>query len=142
MAYNEADTRAKIIDPKIKQSGWTEDFIAREFYFTDGKIFLVGDEAKRKEPKKADYILYYNDALPLAVVEAKEEGKPAVSGMQQAKEYAERLDILFAYSTNGHQIEEFDFVLNTQKTIEAFPTRDELYQRYSSSRVGKASIVF
>ncbi|MDD5013041.1 MAG: DEAD/DEAH box helicase family protein [Candidatus Pacebacteria bacterium] len=134
MAYNEADTRAKIIDPKIKQSGWTEDFIAREFYFTDGKIFLVGDEAKRKEPKKADYILYYNDALPLAVVEAKEEGKPAVSGMQQAKEYAERLDILFAYSTNGHQIEEFDFVLNTQKTIEAFPTRDELYQRYLTAK--------
>lgn len=134
MAYNEADTRAKIIDPKIKQSGWTEDFISREFYFTDGKIFLVGDEAKRKEPKKADYILYYNDALPLAVVEAKEEGKPAVSGMQQAKEYAERLDILFAYSTNGHQIEEFDFVLNTQKTIEAFPTRDELYQRYLTAK--------
>ena len=134
MAYNEADTRAKIIDPKIKQSGWTEDFISREFYFTDGKIFLVGDEAKRKEPKKADYILYFNDALPLAVVEAKEEGKPAVSGMQQAKEYAERLDILFAYSTNGHQIEEFDFVLNTQKTIEAFPTRDELYQRYLTAK--------
>lgn len=134
MTYNEADTRAKIIDPKIKQSGWTEDFISREFYFTDGKIFLVGDEAKRKEPKKADYILYFNDALPLAVVEAKEEGKPAVSGMQQAKEYAERLDILFAYSTNGHQIEEFDFVLNTQKTIEAFPTRDELYQRYLTAK--------
>jgi len=134
MAYNEADTRAKIIDPKIKQSGWTEDFISREYYFTDGKIFLVGDEAKRKEPKKADYILYYNDALPLAVVEAKEEGKPAVSGMQQVKEYAERLDILFAYSTNGHQIEEFDFVLNTQKTIENFPTRDELYQRYLKAK--------
>ena len=100
MSYNEADTRAKIIDPKIKQSGWTEDFIAREYYFTDGKIFLIGDESKRKEPKKADYILYHNEALPLAVVEAKEEGKPAISGMQQVKEYAERLDILFAYSTN------------------------------------------
>jgi len=130
MSYNEADTRAKIIDPKIKHSGWTEDFIAREHYFTDGKIFLIGDESKRKEPKKADYILYFNEALPLAVVEAKEEGKPAVSGMQQAKEYAERLDILFAYSTNGHEIEEFDFTNNTQKTIETFPTQDELYQRY------------
>lgn len=134
MAYNEADTRAKIIDPKIKQSGWTEDFISREFYFTDGKIFLVGDESKRKEPKKADYILYYNEALPLAVVEAKEEGKPAVSGMQQVKEYAERLDILFAYSTNGHEIEEFDFTNNTQKTIDAFPTQDELYQRYLKAK--------
>ena len=134
MPYNEADTRANLIDPKLFHSEWTGDFIKREYYFTDGKIFLVGDEAKRKEPKKADYILYFNDALPLAVVEAKEEGKSAVSGMQQAKEYAERLDILFAYSTNGHQIEEFDFVLNTQKTIEAFPTRDELYQRYLTAK--------
>jgi len=134
MSYNEADTRAKIIDPKIKQSGWTEDFITREYYFTDGKIFLVGDESKRKDPKKADYILYFNEALPLAVVEAKEEGKPAVSGMQQVKEYAERLDILFAYSTNGHEIEEFDFTSNTQKTIEFFPTKDELYQRYLKAK--------
>lgn len=134
MAYNEADTRAKLIDPKIKQSGWTEDSISREYYFTDGKIVLVGDETKRKEPKKADYLLYYNDALPLAVVEAKEEGKPAVSGMQQAKEYAERLDILFAYSTNGHQIEEFDFVSNIQTTIETFPTQKELYQRYLNAK--------
>ena len=67
--------------------------------------------------------------------EAKEEGKPAVSGMQQVKEYAERLDILFAYSTNGHEIEEFDFTNNTQKTIEAFPTQDELYQRYLKAKV-------
>src|SRR3989344_2235219 len=134
MAYNEADTRAKIIDPKLYQSGWAEDFIAREFYFTEGKIYLVGDEAKRKEPKKADYLLRYNDALPLAVVEAKDEGKPALTGMQQAKDYAERLDILFAYATNGHEIEEFDFSTNIQKTIPNFPSREELYQRFIKAR--------
>ena len=134
MAYNEADTRAKIIDPKLYQSGWVEDFISREFYFTEGKIYLVGDEAKRKEPKKADYLLRYNDALPLAVVEAKEEEKSATTGMQQAKDYAERLDIMFAYATNGHEIEEFDFSTNTQKTIPNFPSREELYQRFIKAR--------
>ena len=134
MAYNEADTRAKIIDPKLYQSGWVEDFISREFYFTEGKIYLVGDEAKRKEPKKADYLLRYNDALPLAVVEAKEEEKYATTGMQQAKDYAERLDIMFAYATNGHEIEEFDFSTNTQKTIPNFPSREELYQRFIKAR--------
>src|SRR3989344_6954612 len=134
MAYNEADTRAKIIDPKLYQSGWVEDFISREFYFTEGKIYLVGDEAKRKEPKKADYLLRYNDALPLAVVEAKEEEKSATTGMQQAKDYAERLDIMFAYATNGHEIEEFDFSTNTQKTIPNFPSREELYERFIKAR--------
>lgn len=130
MPYNEADTRAKIIDPKLHHDGWSENFITREYYFTQGKVYLVGDEAKRKEPKKADYILLYNEALPLAVVEAKEETKSAISGIQQAKEYAERLDVLFAYSTNGHYIEEFDFSINTQKSISLFPSREELYERF------------
>lgn len=141
MAYNEADTRAKLIDPKLRESGWSEDFISREFYFTEGKIYLVGDEAKRKEAKKADYVLLHNEALTLAVVEAKEEGKAAVSGMQQAKEYAERLDILFAYATNGHQIEEFDFSTNTQKTLQVFPSQEELYQRFIGARgLGKIDL--
>ena len=52
MTLNEADTRAKIIDPKLHATGWQEDFITREYYFTEGKIYLVGDEAKRKESKK------------------------------------------------------------------------------------------
>jgi type I restriction enzyme R subunit len=130
MSYNETDTRAKIIDPKLHQIGWSEDFITREYYFTAGKIYLVGDEAKRKESKKADYLLLYNEALPLAVIEAKEEAKSAISGIQQAKEYAERLDVLFAYSTNGHEIEEFDFSTNIQKSISLFPSREELYKRF------------
>ena len=135
---NEADTRAKIIDPKLREAGWLEDFISREFYFTEGKIYFVGDETKRKEPKKVDYLLFYNEALPLAVVEAKEEGKSAISGMQQAKEYAERLDVLFTYTTNGHEIEEFDFSSNTQKTLHSFPSREELYKRFIQARSLKA----
>ncbi|OGY54558.1 MAG: hypothetical protein A2912_00965 [Candidatus Buchananbacteria bacterium RIFCSPLOWO2_01_FULL_40_23b] len=134
MTLNEADTRAKIIDPKLHATGWQEDFITREYYFTEGKIYLVGDEAKRKESKKADYLLLWNEALPLAVVEAKEEEKSASSGMQQAKEYAERLDILFAYSTNGHEIEEFDFSTNKQRTVTSFPSREGLYERFIKAR--------
>jgi len=137
MALNEADTRAKLVDPKLFQSGWSEDFITREYYFTEGKIFLVGDEAKRKEPKKADYLLLFNEALPLAVVEAKEELKPGISGIQQAKDYAERLDILFAYSTNGHEIEEFDFSTNIQKSLSLFPTREDLHARFINARYPK-----
>jgi type I site-specific restriction endonuclease len=31
-----------------------------------------------------------------------------LTGMQQSKEYMERLEVKFAYSTNGHEIEEYD----------------------------------
>lgn len=38
----ETDTRNKFIDTKLKDSGWSEDFIKREYYFTDGRKLLGG----------------------------------------------------------------------------------------------------
>jgi len=37
MAYSESDTRSKLIYPSIKDSGWLESNIVREYYFTDGR---------------------------------------------------------------------------------------------------------
>ena len=82
--YNEADTRAKLIDPRLHAAGWDEERIKREHYFTKGQIYLVGDKARRKQPLKADYLLRYNAALPLAVVEAKQEVVHPVHGLQRA----------------------------------------------------------
>lgn len=124
---NEADTRVKLIDPKLHQAGWTENKIIREKLITPGRI--LDEKGNRKKGKKPDYILIYN-STPIAVIEAKEEGKSALEGIQQAKEYAEDLNVLFAYSTNGHQIEEFNFITNKQSTIERFPSPSELWQRY------------
>jgi len=125
---SEADTRVKLIDPKLKESGWSEDKIRRDVYITPGKI--IDETGRRQKGRKPDYILYHNPSFPIAVVEAKEKSKSALTGMEQAKEYARMLGVLFAYSTNGHEIEEFDFTTNTQRTIERFPTPEELYKRY------------
>jgi len=40
MPYNEADTRAKLIDPALHSNGWTEDSNKREV--TAGAIEVVG----------------------------------------------------------------------------------------------------
>jgi hypothetical protein len=59
---NEADTRAKLIDPKIKVAGWGESQIEREHYFvkrraiTKGRIYLVAEESRRREPRRVDYL--------------------------------------------------------------------------------------
>ncbi len=125
---NEADTRAKLIDPKLLNCGWTEDKIKRDVPITPGKI--VDENGKRQKGKKPDYILYYNSSTPIAVVEAKDESKSALHGMGQAKNYAQMLGVFFAYSSNGHGIEEFSFIDNAQKTLDSFPTPEELYKRY------------
>lgn len=128
---NEADTRANLIDPKLHSAGWSNDLISREFPISVGRIEIMGENHRRAAPKKADYVLRlapHGEAL--AVVEAKEESAEANEGTAQAKEYAKKLSVLFAYATNGHQIEEFSFLTNQQTTIANFPSPEELKRRY------------
>jgi type I restriction enzyme R subunit len=128
---NEADTRAKLIDPKLKEAGWTEEIVSREYPISVGRIEVIGETTRRAAPKKADYILRLNQhGEALAVVEAKEEGVSATKGVAQAKEYAKSLRLLFAYSTNGHEIEEFNFLTNKQTTVKEFPSPEELKKQY------------
>lgn len=139
MPMNEADTRANLIDPKLEGAGWGRDRVKREHYFvrdrkyTAGRIYLVGDEARRREPRKVDYLLRYSEGFPIAVVEAKGEDEDPGAGILQAKTYAESLGVLFSYSTNGHGIVEFDFVTNTQTLLRMFPSPEELFQRFNNA---------
>lgn len=134
MQLNEADTKAKLIDPKLHGIGWIEDLVSREYAISIGRVEIIGETHRRSSPLRADYILRLNQhGEALAVVEAKEEGFPATRGMSQAKDYARKLGLLFAYSTNGHEIEEFDFLTNKQRTVKDFPSPQELKQRYISA---------
>lgn len=40
MNFSESDTRAKYIDPKLQECGWSESFLVREYYFTNGRKFV------------------------------------------------------------------------------------------------------
>jgi type I restriction enzyme, R subunit len=77
-------------------------------------------KAERKKKKRADYLLRYTRDFPIAVTEAKAEYKKAADGLQQAKEYAEILDLKFAYATNGKEIIEFDFHHRHRAVVETF----------------------
>jgi type I restriction enzyme R subunit len=98
--------------------------------YTAGRIVLHGDQAHHREGRKVDYLLRYTDSFPLAVVEAKEEGLPAETGLEQAKAYAKDLSVPFAFSTNGHKIIEYDFFTLDSLNIDHFPTPDELWHRW------------
>ena len=113
MPLNEADTRAQLIEPKLQAGGWTGSLITREHFYrrdhryTAGRIYLIGDEARRREPRRVDYLLRYTDAFPTAVVEAKAESHAPDAGLEQAKRYAHGLGVPLAYATNGHGIVEY-----------------------------------
>ncbi|MEP7195441.1 MAG: DEAD/DEAH box helicase family protein [Saprospiraceae bacterium] len=100
---NEAETRAELIDPKLKACGWgivEGSKILREYNITAGKIQTGGVRAKKMT---ADYVLVYK-GIKLAVVEAKSDDLGVGEGVAQAKQYAEKLSLETTYSTNGKEI--------------------------------------
>lgn len=139
---SEEDIKLRFITPAIIAKGWSFEDISMEAMvkLTDGKINLKGNLVARGKPKFADYVLYYNRATPIAIVEAKDATHSVGFGMQQAKEYAHMMDIPFAFSSNGMGFQEYDFLTGKERTlsIENFPTKEELYARFlSESNDGK-----
>ena len=129
--------------PLLQAAGWDSEpqSIAEQRTLTDGRIVPVGKGFIRKLPKRVDYLLRYRRDFPLAVVEAKAAYKHAADGLQQAKQYAEMLDLKFAFATNGHEIIEFDYCTGLETARTAYPTPDELWQRYRSAAGIKDQVV-
>jgi type I restriction enzyme R subunit len=134
--YNEADTCRKYVLPKLTDSGWDTDphSFTEQRTFTDGRIVISGNKVHRKKQKRADYLLRFTRDYPIAIVEAKAEYKTPSAGLGQAKEYAQILDLKFAYSTNGHGIFEFNFLTGIETQIDSFPTPDDLWNRLCKSK--------
>lgn len=131
----EADTCRELVTPKLVEAGWgnAPHVIGEQRTFTNGRIIVTGGRVRRGKQKRADYLLYYRRDYPLAVVEAKELGLPAETGVQQAKEYAEILGLKFAYATNGHRIIEIDYTTGTEREVDRFATPAELWQRLTAA---------
>lgn len=125
----EADTCRKYVLPKLYASGWSDDQISEQRTFTDGRIMVAGTKVWRRPQKRADYLLRYRTDFILAVVEAKASHKNPGDGLQQAKDYAQVLDLKFAYATNGHSIVEHDFLTGKETNLDIFPKPDDLWKR-------------
>ena len=123
---NEAETRAEHIDPALKAAGWgvvEGSKILREHPITPGRIEGHG---KRGKALTADYVLVYRNRK-LAVDEAKAWDKPLTEGVAQAKDYAGKMGVRFAYATNGQGIYAIDMQTGKEGTVSAYPTPDELW---------------
>lgn len=131
----EADTCREFVTPRLVEAGWgnAPHAIGEQRTFTNGRIIVAGGKARRGKQKRADYLLYHRRDYPLAVVEAKEIGLPAETGVQQAREYAEILGLKFAYATNGHRIIEIDYTTGTEREVDRYATPDELFARLSAA---------
>ncbi|MDD5676262.1 MAG: DEAD/DEAH box helicase family protein, partial [Chitinivibrionales bacterium] len=125
---NESETRAELIDPALKASGWgivEGSKVLREHNITAGKIQIGGIRAK---PMKADYVLVYKN-VKIGVVEAKSDQEEVGEGVAQAKTYAAKLNIDFTYAANGNEIYEISLKSGKEKPLSAFPSPAELWHK-------------
>ena len=130
----EEDIKFQYINPAI-ESKWDRNKISMETRITDGMINLRGNRVFRSEAKKADYILYINPQKPIAIIEAKSNKYSVSHGLQQAMQYAEMLDVPFAYSSNGDGFYEHDYLTGKERelSLEEFPSEDELLIRFTAN---------
>lgn len=133
---SERDICTKFITPALIEAGWDlHKQIREEVSFTAGRIVVKGKKHVRKKSKRADYILFHKPNLPLAIVEAKDGEHSIGSGMQQALEYADALDIPFVFSSNGkgflfHDRSGISDKMEQELKLEQFPSPDILWSMY------------
>ncbi len=133
--YNEAETRDAFIDLLLAEAGWQLDQKRdREFPVTG----MPSDSGEGF----VDYVLWGDDAKPLAVVEAKRTKKDSRTGQHQAKLYADCLEKMYGrrpaiFTTNGYEHWLWDDQMYPPRRVSGFLKKDELvllHQRRSSRK--------
>lgn len=130
---NEAETRAELIDPALREAGWGQvegSRIAREVIISPGKLLGAGRRARKEI---ADYVLIYRNRS-LAVVEAKKQDEEVTEGLGQAKRYAGNMQARFAFATNGRGIYRVDMETGEEGAVGAYPSPQEMWEQIFGSR--------
>jgi len=122
--YSEAETRDRFIDLLLREAGWALDQ-ARD------REFPVEGMPNQHGKGFVDYVLWGDDGMPLALVEAKRTKKSAEIGQQQAKLYADRLEAEFGqrpviFYTNGYEHYLWDDASYPPRSVQGFYTKAEL----------------
>jgi type I restriction enzyme, R subunit len=122
--YSESETRDFFIDLLLKEAGWPLDQKRDREYPVKGMPNAKGEGF-------VDYVLWGDDGLPLALVEAKRTKRDPRVGQQQAKLYADCLEAQFGrrpviFYTNGYDHWMWDDANYPPRPVQGFYKKNEL----------------
>lgn len=120
----EAETRRALIDVMLREAGWQLNNL-------EDTEFEVSGMPSKTSVGYVDYVLWGDDGLPLAVVEAKNTLHDSRQGQHQAKLYADCLQNRFGrrpiiFYSNGYDTWIWDDSLYPPRKVSGFYTKDEL----------------
>lgn len=120
----EAETRRALIDVMLREAGW-------QINDKDDTEFEVCGMPNKTGIGYVDYVLWGDNGLPLAVVEAKNTLYDPRKGQHQAKLYADCLQDRFGrrpviFYSNGYDTGIWDDCLYPPRKVSGFYSKDEL----------------
>ncbi len=122
--YSEAETRDYFIDLLLKEAGWALD------QPRDRELEVAG-MPNTKEKGYVDYVLWGDDGLPLALVEAKRTKRDPRVGQRQAELYADCLEKQYGrrpviFYSNGYEHWMWDDANYPPRPVQGFLKKVEL----------------
>lgn len=140
---SEAETRNRYIDLALMEAGWRIAGAQVKLPNCYTEVPVAG-MPNNSGNGYVDYVLYGQDQMPLAVVEAKKTSVDAMAGSYQAKLYADCLGKQYGrrpliFTTNGFEIfYTNDFRQEARRQISGFLTQDELQLEIERRRTRKS----
>lgn len=132
LGLSEAETRKRLIDIMLEDAGWSVPRTG-----SNGEVAVeleVTDQPTNSGLGFADYVLWGDDGMPLAVVEAKRTAAEAEAGRTQARLYADGLEKMFGvrpviFYTNGFDTYIWDDARDNQvpRKVWGFYSKDSLH---------------
>jgi len=115
LEFNEETTRRQLIDKHLLNAGWDIAPSGQQTEYVKQEVKIL-HQPTPSGYGHADYVLYGENGLPLAVIEAKKTATDAILGKNQARCYADGLEKMTGHRpvifyTNGHDI----FIWNDAK---------------------------
>lgn len=128
LLVSEAETRRRYIDLSLKECGWDDLRDGRELEY---EVTGMPVTTNKSGIGYVDYVLWGDDGLPLAVVEAKKTMADPKKGKHQAELYADCLEQMHGqrpiiFYSNGFETYLWDDQFYPERQVQGFYTKDEL----------------
>ena len=132
MDFTEDQTRKAYIDVMLDDAGWERGKNWADEY-------TIGDMPNKSGEGKADYVLFGDNGLPLAVIEAKRTSANVEKGRQQAVLYADYLEKKFnrrpvVFLTNGYETRIWNDKYYPERTVSGIYSKRDLEKEFNKMK--------